>query len=76
MNGDSNKRLSEINGEPGRRGRTDRNLRRSNRDRGISDRGINDPGYSARNDHGNARRLRDDAARLASFLDVPLWDAA
>ena len=27
-------------------------------------------------DHGNARRLRDDAARLARFLDVPLWDAA
>lgn len=27
-------------------------------------------------DHGNARRLREDAARLASFLDVPVWDAA
>ena len=27
-------------------------------------------------DHGNLRRLRKDAARLASFLDVPVWDAA
>ena len=27
-------------------------------------------------DHGNLRKLRKDAARLARFLDVPLWDAA
>ncbi len=26
-------------------------------------------------DHGNAQRLRKDAARLARFLDVPVWDA-
>ncbi|MCA9101099.1 MAG: hypothetical protein KDA63_08120 [Planctomycetales bacterium] len=26
-------------------------------------------------DHGNRQRLRDDAAQLAEFLDVPLWDA-
>ena len=26
-------------------------------------------------DHGNARRLREDAATLAQFLKVPVWDA-